>query len=226
MSKIVPPPASLRGRVAVVTGAGRGIGRGIAQELAAHGAQVVVNYRRDEVAAADTVAAIAAAGGEAVAVQASMSEREGVDLLAAAALDAFGHVDIIVNNAGVASRGLTVADTEAAELDRLLSTHPLSAHRLAHQLLPQMRERERGDVVMISSSELVHMRAQGAPYNMAKAALEALAFTLAREEIGNGIRVTLSPLASLLRTWATGSCRPNSASRASPSSTRASSSAA
>ena len=191
MHSVVSAPASLRDRVAVVTGGGRGIGRGIARELAAHGARVVVNYRRDADAAAETIAAITAAGGQAVAVQASMSERDGVDLLAAAALEAYGHVDIIVNNAGVASRGLTVADTEPAELDRLLATHALSAHRLAHQLLPQMRERQRGDVVMISSSELAHMRAQGAPYNMAKAALEALAFTLAKEEIANGIRVNV-----------------------------------
>jgi 3-oxoacyl-[acyl-carrier protein] reductase len=182
---------ALSDRVAVVTGGGRGIGRGICEELAAHGARVVVNYRRDADAAADTVATIEAAGGQAVAVAASMTELEGVDQLAAAALDAFGHVDIIVNNAGIASRGNPVSDTDAAEVERLLATHAFSAHRLAHQLLPQMRERERGDVVMISSSELVHMRALGAPYNMAKAALEALAFTLAKEEIRHGIRVNV-----------------------------------
>jgi NAD(P)-dependent dehydrogenase (short-subunit alcohol dehydrogenase family) len=182
----------LDGRVAVVTGAGRGIGRGIAEELGAAGAAVIVNYRRDEQSAHEAVAAIEAAGGRALAVQASMSELEEVDKLADAALAAFGFVDIIVHNAGIASRGNTVVDSDPAELQRLMVTHAFSAARLCQRLLPQMRERGRGHVVMISSSEVAHMRANGAPYNMAKAALEALALTLAKEEIGHGIRVNVA----------------------------------
>ena len=73
-----------------------------------------------------------------------------------------------------------------------MMTHTFSAARLCQLLLPQMRERGRGHVVMISSSEVAHMRANGAPYNMAKAALEALALTMAKEEIGNGIRVNIA----------------------------------
>ncbi len=183
---------TLAGRVAIVTGAGRGIGRGIAEELAAAGAAVVVNYRRDEEAAAEVVRTIESAGGRAVAVQASLSELDGADALAEAALSAFGFVDIIVHNAGVASRGHTVVDSDPAELQRLMTTHTFSAARLCQQLLPQMRERGRGHVVMISSSEVAHMRANGAPYNMAKAALEALALTMAKEEIGHGIRVNIA----------------------------------
>jgi NAD(P)-dependent dehydrogenase (short-subunit alcohol dehydrogenase family) len=183
---------TLAGRVAIVTGAGRGIGRGIAEELAAAGAAVVVNYRRDEEAAAEVVRTIESAGGRAVAVQASLSELDGADALAEAALSAFGFVDIIVHNAGVASRGNTVVDSDPAELQRLMTTHTFSAARLCQQLLPQMRERGRGHVVMISSSEVAHMRANGAPYNMAKAALEALALTMAKEEIGHGIRVNIA----------------------------------
>ncbi len=183
---------TLAGRVAIVTGAGRGIGRGIAEDLAAAGAAVVVNYRRDEEAAAEVVRTIESAGGRAVAVQASLSELDGADALAEAALSAFGFVDIIVHNAGVASRGNTVVDSDPAELQRLMTTHTFSAARLCQQLLPQMRERGRGHVVMISSSEVAHMRANGAPYNMAKAALEALALTMAKEEIGHGIRVNIA----------------------------------
>jgi len=182
---------ALEGRAAIVTGGSRGIGRGIALELGAAGAAVAVNYRRDEDAARETVAAIEAAGGRAVAIQASVSELEQVDALADAALEAFGFVDIVVHNAGVASRGNTVADTDPAEFQRLLATHALSAARLAQRLLPQMRERPRGDIVMISSSEVAHMRANGAPYNMAKAALEALALTMAKEEIGHGVHVNI-----------------------------------
>ena len=85
-----------------------------------------------------------------------------------------------------------MVDTDPAELQRLMMTHTFSAARLCQQLLPQMRERGRGHIVMISSSEVAHMRANGAPYNMAKAALEALALTMAKEEIGHGIRVNIA----------------------------------
>jgi NAD(P)-dependent dehydrogenase (short-subunit alcohol dehydrogenase family) len=181
----------LAGRVALITGAGRGIGRGIAVELARRGAAVAINYRRDEEAAKEAVAAIRAAGGTAVALQASVSELSEVEALADATLAEFGQVDIVVANAGIASRGQSVADTDPAEVQRVMMTHALGAHRLVQRLLPAMRERPRGDVVAISSSELVHMRANGAPYNMAKAALEAFALTLAKEEIANGIRVNI-----------------------------------
>jgi 3-oxoacyl-[acyl-carrier protein] reductase len=181
----------LQGRVALITGAGRGIGRGIALQLAAQGATVAINYRRDETAAASAVQEIADAGGQAVALRGSMSDPADVDALADAALEHFGFVDILVHNAGVASRGLTIGETDPAELDRVLGTHVLGAFRLTQRLLPGMRERPRGDVVAISSSEVAHMRAGGAPYNMAKAALEAFALTLAHEEITHRIRVNI-----------------------------------
>lgn len=182
---------SLSGRIALVTGASRGIGRGIALELARCGAAVVVNYARDEQAASEVVETIRARGAEAVAVQASISEIEAVDELARKASAAFGPIDLLVANAGIASRGLRVAETSVEELERVMTTNALSAHRLAGLLLPAMRQRPRGDIVAISSSELTYMRAGGAPYNMAKAALEALAYTLAKEEIRNGIHVNV-----------------------------------
>jgi 3-oxoacyl-[acyl-carrier protein] reductase len=185
------PAPPLAGRVALITGAGRGIGRGIAIELAAAGAAVGVNYRRDEASARATVAEIESAGGRAVALAASVSDIEGVDALAAAAVDALGPVDLLVCNAGIASRGLLIADTEPDELARVMATHALGAHRLINRLLPGMRAAGRGDVIAISSSEVTEMRAGGAPYNMAKAALEALALTLAHEEAQHGIRVNI-----------------------------------
>lgn len=120
-----------------------------------------------------------------------MSEPADVDRLADEALAAFGAVDILVANAGIASRGLAIADTDPAEVVRVMATHTFATHRLVQRLLPGMRARERSDVVLISSSELNRMKANGAPYNMAKAALEALGLTLANEEVSNGVHVNI-----------------------------------
>ncbi len=181
--------SELDGRVALVTGASRGIGRGIALELAAAGASVIVNYRRDAEAARRGRRGRGPAA--AIAIQASMSDPADVDRLADEALAAFGAVDILVANAGIASRGLAVADTDPAEVVKVMATHTFATHRLIQRLLPGMRERERADVVVISSSELNRMKANGAPYNMAKAALEALALSLANEEVANGVHVNI-----------------------------------
>jgi NAD(P)-dependent dehydrogenase (short-subunit alcohol dehydrogenase family) len=183
--------SELSGRVALVTGASRGIGRGIALELAAAGAAVAVNYRRDADAAEEVVAEVRSGGGRAIAIQASVSEQADVDRLADEALAEFGVVDLLVANAGIASRGLSIADTDPAEVVRVMTTHTFSTHRLIQRLLPGMRSRERSDVVLISSSELNRMKANGAPYNMAKAALEALGLTLANEEVANGVHVNI-----------------------------------
>ena len=182
---------TLEGRVALVTGGGRGIGKAIALALAEDGADVAVNYRRDEDAAIETVAAIERLGRRAKAYRASVDSFDEDRAMVEQVLEDFGPVDILVNNAGIASRGNTVASTDPAELVRVVSSHALGAHHLCRLLVPQMRERPRGDIVMISSVATREWAAGGAPYNMAKAALEALAMTLAKEERSNGIRVNV-----------------------------------
>jgi 3-oxoacyl-[acyl-carrier protein] reductase len=183
--------AGLEGRVALVTGASRGIGRAIALRLARDGANVAVNYRRDAEAAAEVVAEIAAMGRRAQAYPASVDRVEACAAMVEAVVADFGGVDILVNNAGIASRGLAVADTEAAELERVMRTHALAPHWLSRFVLPSMRTRPRGDIVMISSVATLSAAANGAPYTMGKAAVEALALTLAKEERGNGVRVNI-----------------------------------
>jgi 3-oxoacyl-[acyl-carrier protein] reductase len=181
----------LDGRVALVTGGGRGIGKGISELLAAEGAAVAVNYRRDEDAALATVDAITAAGGAARAYQASVDDAEQDARMVENVLADFGYVDLLVNNGGIASRGNAVADTDPAELARVVATHALGPHHLCRLVLPSMRTRPRGDIVMVSSVATSHHSANGAPYNMGKAALEALAFTLAKEERRHGIHVNV-----------------------------------
>jgi 3-oxoacyl-[acyl-carrier protein] reductase len=181
----------LEGRLALVTGGGRGIGRAIALGLADDGADVAVNYRRDEAAARETVVAIAALGRRSAAFQAAVDSGAEVEAMAEAVQRELGPVDLLVHNAGIASRGRAVADTDAAELERVVRVHALGPHLLTRLLLPGMRSRARGDVVFISSVATLSYGANGAPYSMGKAAMEALAFTLAKEEKRHGIRVNV-----------------------------------
>ena len=182
---------TLQGRVALVTGGGRGIGRAISLALAEDGAEVAVNYRRDAEAAEETVKAIEALGRRALAVQASVDDFEADRRMVERVGAELGSIDILVHNAGLASRGHSVAKTEPEELERVVRTHAFAGHFLSKLVVPAMRERPRGDVVMISSIATIHFNAGGAPYNMGKAALEALALTLAKEERGHGIRVNI-----------------------------------
>jgi NAD(P)-dependent dehydrogenase (short-subunit alcohol dehydrogenase family) len=183
--------AAGNGRVALVTGGGRGIGREIALGLARDGADVAISYRRDEGSARATVAEIEELGRRAAAYGASVDDGEQARSLAAAVLEGFGPVDLFVHNAGIASRGQDVAHTDPAEVERLFRTHALGAFVLCQALVPTMRGADRGDVVMISSVATSHLAANSSPYNMAKAALEALAMTLAKEERRNGIHVNV-----------------------------------
>jgi len=175
----------------LVTGGGRGIGRAVAMALAEDGADLAVSYRRDDEAAMQTVFDIHALGRRAQAYRASIDDAGDSEGLVAGVLGDFGQVDILVNNAGIASRGQGVVNTDSAELERVMRIHALGPHQLCKLIVPQMRERERGDIIMISSVATLFMAALGAPYNMAKAAMEALARTLANEERDHGIHVNI-----------------------------------
>jgi 3-oxoacyl-[acyl-carrier protein] reductase len=183
--------APLAGRTAIVTGGSRGIGRAISVALAREGAAVAVNYRRDGAAAEQLAAKLTAAAQAARAFRGSLDSNEQIEAMVAAVTADFGPPDIVVNCAGVASRGQPVADTDPAELMRLMAVNAFGPHRLAQLVIPGMRKRGLGHIVMISSTATRVMGANGAPYNMAKAAMEALAYTLAAEEERHGIRVNV-----------------------------------
>ena len=182
---------SIKDRVALVTGGGRGVGKGISLSLAAAGASVAVNYRRDEESAAETVREIEALGGKAIAFSASVDDYEQNAKMVADIERDLGPVSILVNNAGIASRGRSVVDTDPEEMRRVVATHAFGPHYLAALTLPKMRTLGRGDIVMISSVATRSLGPNGAPYNMGKTAMEALAYTLAKEEREHGIRVNI-----------------------------------
>ena len=182
---------SLKGRVALVTGGSRGIGRAISLALAADGAAVAVNYCRDEQAALQTADDINRGGGTARTYVASVDNFDHVEAMVALIHAELGPVSILINNAGIASRGLSVVDTDPAELRRVVSVDAFGSHYLSKLVVPEMRELPRGDIVMISSVASRGLAANSGPYNMAKAAKEALAVTLSREERPHGIRVNV-----------------------------------
>lgn len=182
---------NLQGRTALVTGASRGIGKGIALALAQAGADVAVNYSRDADAATETVAAITALGRKAKAYQANVTDEATCMAMIDAIANDLAPLSILINNAGVASRGQSVANTNTAEVEKLLAIHAAGPHRLSRLALPQLRQHDRSDIIMISSVATLSHGPNGAPYNMAKAAGEALALTLAKEEVRNGVRVNI-----------------------------------
>jgi 3-oxoacyl-[acyl-carrier protein] reductase len=182
---------SLEGRTALVTGGGRGIGRAIALSLAEAGADVAVNYRRAADAAAEVVKDIEAMGRKAKAYAASVENWDDDVAMAAEVVKDFPNLSILINNAGIASRGQSVADTDPAEMERVVRVHAFGPHYLAKLLVPHLRTQGRADIIMISSVATLGMGPRGAPYNMGKAAMEALALTLAKEEREHGIRTNI-----------------------------------
>jgi 3-oxoacyl-[acyl-carrier protein] reductase len=183
--------SGIEGRVALVTGGSRGIGKAIALSLAGQGANVAVNYRRDEAAALEVVEAIREMGPKAKAYSASVDDHEACQNMVEDVVREFGGLSILINNAGIASRGLTVEETDPAEYERVVKTHAFGPFYMSQLALPYMRKESRGDIIMISSVATLNMSANGAPYNVGKAAQEALAMSLAKEVNRQGIRVNI-----------------------------------
>jgi len=182
---------SLKGRVAMVTGGGRGIGKGIALALAKDGADVAIIYRRDEDAAQQTAAEIKALGSKAAIFSADLTDFDRIESAVGEALQTFGKIDILVNNAGIASRGRTIMETDITELRKVIDSHVFGSFCFTRAVLPSMRQQPRGDIIYISSIAVEHLDANGGPYSMAKCALEAMAITLAKEERAHNIRVNI-----------------------------------
>jgi glucose 1-dehydrogenase len=181
----------LSGRVAVVTGASRGIGRGCALALARAGARVVVNYHSHGDEAQEVVAAISALGSEAIAHGASVADRPAVDAMFARALEYFGQVDIVVANAALSIRGpfleLSVEDV-ARTWDVSLWGVFHTCQAGARAMVPRGRG---GKIVVISSVMSFMPFAHSVPYNTAKAGINHMAYTIATELAPHRINVNV-----------------------------------
>jgi 3-oxoacyl-[acyl-carrier protein] reductase len=179
-------PASFGDRVAIVSGASRGIGRAIAVELARRGARVVVNYHQSADAAAAVVAAIEADGGQAVAVQADVSDSDQARGLVQAALDTYGQLHILVNNAGV-TRDQVLLMMKEEDWDTVLRVDLKSLFNTCKAAARPMLRQRWGRIVNISS--VSGIAGQGGQTNYAAAKAGVIGFTksLAKELGPRGI---------------------------------------
>ncbi len=178
----------LSGRVAIVTGGSRGIGRATAERLAASGATVVVNYRGNAAAATATVAAITAAGGKAVTVQGDVSQPADVEHLVKTTLEQFGRIDILVNNAGITRDNLLLRMKES-DFDEVLATNLRGTFLCTRAVLRPMTKQRFGRIINITSVIGLIGNAGQANYAAAKAGIIGFTKSTAREMASRGITV-------------------------------------
>ncbi|MBK7217439.1 MAG: 3-oxoacyl-[acyl-carrier-protein] reductase [Candidatus Promineofilum sp.] len=181
----------LEGKIAVVTGASRGIGRAIAATLAAEGATVVVNYQANAAAAEEVVSAITAAGGRALAVAADVSDTAAAEGLIKAAIDAFGHIDIVVNNAGT-TRDTLLLSMKEEQWDVVLATNLKSVFNVCKAAArPMLRRKQGGRIINISSVSGIVGQPGQTNYAASKAGIIGFSKSLAKELGSRGITVNV-----------------------------------
>ncbi|MER5427627.1 glucose 1-dehydrogenase [Streptomyces sp. NPDC002588] len=177
----------LEGRSVVVTGAGSGIGRATAMAFASEGARVLVADLNPDGAQA-VVKEIEEAGGTAVAVTGDLSEQAVVDEVAATAVERFGGVDVLVNNAGIMDRMSALADVSDAEWERVIRVNLTAPFLLTRAVLPHMLAAGRGAIVNTASEAGLRGSAAGAAYTASKHGVVGLTKSLAVMYRGKGIR--------------------------------------
>lgn len=178
----------LQNQVAIVTGASRGIGRAIALELAAQGATVVVNYANSSTAADEVVAEINAAGGQAIALQANVSQADEVDALINTTLDKFKRIDILVNNAGI-TRDTLLLRMKLEDWQAVIDTNLTGVFLCTKAISKIMLKQRSGRIINIASVAGQMGNPGQANYSAAKAGVIGFTKTVAKELASRGITV-------------------------------------
>ncbi|MBR5134000.1 MAG: SDR family oxidoreductase [Clostridia bacterium] len=175
-------------RVALITGASRGIGRAIALRLARDGYTVVVNYRADEKAALGTAQILQALGGDGMLCQADVTDEQAVRRMVEAVEREYGRIDVLVNNAGIAEQKL-FTDLTTEDWKRMMDVHVNAAFYATSAVLPSMIRRKSGTIINVSSMWGQVGASCEVHYSTAKAALIGMTKALAKEVGPSGIRV-------------------------------------
>lgn len=178
----------LAGKAAIVTGGGRGLGRGIAEGFGAEGANVVVNYMRDSASAEAVVARIKAAGADAIAVQADVSDEKAVQSMVDACVTKFGRLDILVNNAGHLNSS-PLAEMPVAMWDEMIRIHLRGMFLCTRLSIPHMLEQKSGRIINMTGTFGISGGADFTHMSAAKAGMIGFTRALAREVGKQGIHV-------------------------------------
>ena len=177
----------LTGKIALVTGAGRGIGRQIALTLAQNHAHVIVNYNGSKQNAEQVVAEIAQAGGSAEAIQCNVADADAGNAMVKDIIAKHGKVDILVNNAGITRDGLMMRMSEQ-QWDMVINVNLKSAFNFIHAVSPVMMKQKSGSIINMSSVVGVSGNAGQCNYSASKAGMIGLAKSIAKELGSRGIR--------------------------------------
>lgn len=182
----------LSGKVAIVTGAGTGIGKEVAKLFGKNHASVVVNYRSSEKEANEVKKEIEAMGAKAITVKADISNYEDCKKILNETLNAFGHVDILVNNSGMGLSKGNILDITNEEYHRVMKTNIDGTYYMTTLVLKQMEDQGKGgSIVSISSSAVAQPSSGNGPYAMSKAAVELLMRSIAQNHGEHGIRCNI-----------------------------------
>ena len=187
---MAPHPSPLSEQVALITGAGRGIGRAIALRLAQAGAQTVLAARTEQELQA-TVRSIQDTGGEALSVPTDLQQDEQITTLVETTLARYKRIDILVNNAGGGSPRTPIVKSRLTDWESVLRVNLFAAMSLTKQVLPAMIERRHGTVIMLGSTASLSGRAGEAAYAASKFGLRGFAQALFEEVRRYGIKVSL-----------------------------------
>jgi 3-oxoacyl-[acyl-carrier protein] reductase len=170
----------LKDKVAIITGSSRGVGRAIAEAYGENGASVVVNYSSSQKAAEEVVNKIQGFGMSAIAVRANVAKKEDVEMLVQAAIDKFGRVDVLVNNAGFTRPAMMLNMTED-EWDQVLDIHLKGAFLCSQAVARHMKEQKRGKIINVTSVAGLVGTVGQINYSAAKGGVISMTKSIARE---------------------------------------------